>query len=263
MSNVFFRNPDIYDKYRPSPPQELLDQLLVMNGAAKPDRVVDLGCSTGNSTRAWAPLVHKVIGVEPSPELCAFARTQCDSSNVEFKEGFGHDTGLPTACADIVCAASSIHWMDPEPTSAEIHRILKPGGLFSHYGPVKPPVTPFLELDAEFLSFFAKAKAIQQATKGAASDGRFRWDGLADSPLMRDKFPLSRLFYMHQYMSWGAEEYKGWVKSLGMIDKLIIAQDPGLNELMTAFFSRVDHFMMDGRCALFFVYKVFVFKRGQ
>lgn len=263
MSNVFFRTPDVYDKYRPQPPQHLLDQLLAMNGSHKPGLVVDLGCSTGNSTRSWAPLAHRVIGVEPSAELCDFARTQGAEPNVEFKEGYGHDTGLPTACADILCAASSIHWMEPESTIPEIHRILKPNGLFAHYGPVKPPVTPFLELDAEFQVFFAKAKAIQDGSAGFSAVVRHRWDGLAESPLMRDKFPLSRLFYMHQYMNWGASEYKGWVRSLGMIDKLITAENPALNDLMAEFFERLDHFLKDRKCALFFVNKVFVFKRGQ
>ena len=126
MSNVFFRTPDVYDTYRPVPPQYLLEQLLAMNGKGRPNVVVDLGCSTGNSTRVWAAHADRVIGVEPSSELCAYAKTQCANSNVEFKEGYGHDTHLPSGCADIVSAASSIHWMDPISTIPEIHRILKP-----------------------------------------------------------------------------------------------------------------------------------------
>lgn len=261
MSNVFSRTADVYDKYRPEPPQELLQQLLVMHGTSTPDTVVDLGCSTGVSTRSWAAHAKRIIGVEPSPELCEYAGAHSTDANVEFKVGFGHDTGLPTACADIVCAASSIHWMEPATTIPEIHRILKPQGLFTHYGPVKPPVTPFLELDAEFQDFFAGAKAIQARTLGTEVIERHRWDGLVDSAMLRDKFPLYRLFYMHQYMAWGAAEYKGWVKSLGMIDKLIKAEDQAHMSLMDRFFERVDHFMKDSKCNVFFVYKVFVFKR--
>ena len=49
---------------------------------------------------------------------------------------FYHPLGASThahASADIVTCSQSFHWMEPEPTLAEIARILRPGGVFAAY----------------------------------------------------------------------------------------------------------------------------------
>ena len=44
---------DIYDQYRPKPPEMIADLLLQLAGADRADHVVDLGCGTGLSTLIW------------------------------------------------------------------------------------------------------------------------------------------------------------------------------------------------------------------
>jgi hypothetical protein len=41
---------DVYDRYRPSPPGQVLDILTVVAGVERPSLVVDLGCGTGLAT---------------------------------------------------------------------------------------------------------------------------------------------------------------------------------------------------------------------
>jgi SAM-dependent methyltransferase len=48
-------------------------------------------------------------------------------------------TGLPASSADIVTCSQSLHWMEPEPTFAEVARILRSGGLFVAYDYDWPP----------------------------------------------------------------------------------------------------------------------------
>ena len=59
----------------------------------------------------------------------AAARTS--ASNVRYQAGYGHATGLPDGGADIVTASQALHWMEPEPTFAEVARIVRPGGIFA------------------------------------------------------------------------------------------------------------------------------------
>jgi SAM-dependent methyltransferase len=131
-----------YDLCRPAPPEALLD-LLVRRCGRRPRLVVDLGSGTGLSTRPWAPRAARVIGIEPGDEMRARAAAATRARNVEYRAGFGHDTDLPAASADIVTSVQSLHWMEPRRTWREIRRILRPGGVAAvvHYA-LDPAIHP-------------------------------------------------------------------------------------------------------------------------
>jgi SAM-dependent methyltransferase len=140
---------DVYDRYRPSPPSEVLDVLTVVAGVERPGLVVDLGCGTGLATRAWAERVDEVIGVEPNPRMLERARAATEQSNVRYVEAFGAETRLPDGRADLVTSFQSFHWMEPQPVLAEAARILRDGGVFAACDYDVPPfVEP--EVDAAF-----------------------------------------------------------------------------------------------------------------
>lgn len=140
-----------YDAYRPRTPSALLDLLPQLAGVARPRLVVDLGSGTGLSTYAWAERADAVIGVEPNDDMRRQAERkgagQGDLAHIAFRAGLSHATGLPDACADIVTASQALHWMDPQPTFAEVVRILRPGGIFAAYDYDWPPlITPAADL---------------------------------------------------------------------------------------------------------------------
>jgi SAM-dependent methyltransferase len=140
-----------YDAYRPRTPTALLDLLPQVAGDTRPRLVVDLGSGTGLSTYAWAERADAVIGVEPNDDMRRQAERkgagQGDLARISFRAGLSHATGLPDACADIVTASQALHWMDPQPTFAEVARILRPGGVFAAYDYDWPPlITPATDL---------------------------------------------------------------------------------------------------------------------
>src|SRR4051794_40464177 len=96
-----------YDRYRPRPPRALLDVLCRYARVDRPAVVVDLGCGTGLSTRAWSGVAGRAIGVEPNPAMLAAA---APAPGVEYREAFAQATGLDGACADIVTCSQSLHW---------------------------------------------------------------------------------------------------------------------------------------------------------
>src|SRR5205085_8413875 len=65
---------DLYDRFRPSPPDEVLDILSWLARAERPRLVVDLGSGTGLGTRAWGTRAEEVVGVEPNPRMIERAR---------------------------------------------------------------------------------------------------------------------------------------------------------------------------------------------
>lgn len=149
-----------YDRTRPTPPPALLDLLTQMIGMPHPTLVVDVGSGTGLSTAIWGERARMVIGIEPNAEMRTRAEHTAEdhpyAAHIEYREGVAHQTGLPDACADIVTAAQSFHWMEPVATLAEIARILRPGGLFAAYDYDWPPALNweleqvYQELDRRF-----------------------------------------------------------------------------------------------------------------
>ena len=110
---------ELYAKGRPSYPPEIiqwcLDQL-----PTPPKLIVDVGCGTGISTRAFAATGHAVIGIDPNAEMLAAAITQ---GSAEYRAGSSTSTGLPDASADLIIAAQAFHWFEIPATLHEFARI--------------------------------------------------------------------------------------------------------------------------------------------
>ena len=201
---------DSYDAARPGTPAVLLDLLPQLAGVQRPQLVVDLGSGTGLSTFAWAERADVVVGIEPNADM----RRQADAkrgsrTNVSFVEGVAHATGLPDACADIVTASQSLHWMDLQPTFAEVGRILRPAGVFAAYDYDWPVIiTPEADLlYAEFMDRLDSMVAGQDTDFGRGA-GDHKEEHLAR---MREsgKFRLTREISIHSEEHGDAERFIG------------------------------------------------------
>jgi SAM-dependent methyltransferase len=122
-----------YDRYRPRPPSVLLELLPLLAGGGRPQLVVDLGSGTGLSTRPWADLAEKVVGVEPNDAMREYAESASELANVRYLGRSSYATGLASASVDIVTAAQSLQWMRRKDLFRELARILRIGGLFCAY----------------------------------------------------------------------------------------------------------------------------------
>lgn len=117
-----------YAKHRPGYPEEVIDRILDAAGlrpAPAGALVVDVGCGTGISSRAFASRGLRVIGIDPNASMLEKAREA--GGGPEYAEARADATGLPNACADLVVAAQCFHWFEPATVLAEIRRVLKPG----------------------------------------------------------------------------------------------------------------------------------------
>ncbi|MBF6589579.1 MAG: methyltransferase domain-containing protein [Ktedonobacterales bacterium] len=161
-----------YDAWRPHPPRALLDLLARLAGVARPRLVVDLGSGTGLSTVLWAERAEEVVGIEPNDDMRATAIARAaalpGAGHVRFQPGRSRATGLPAGSADILTISQALHWMEPEPTFAEVARVLRPGGLFAAYDYEWPPMISW-QADDLFHGFQRHLFALADARDIAAA----------------------------------------------------------------------------------------------
>lgn len=146
---------DCYDSARPTPPATVMNILNQYLQGHRPDMVVDLGCGTGLSTRAWAGHANKVIGIEPNNDMRQQAIHATRSDHISYQAGNSSNTGLPDSSVDIITCSQALHWMEPEPTFKEAQRILKTGGIFASIDCDWPPIMNW-QIEAAYLEFDAK-----------------------------------------------------------------------------------------------------------
>ena len=207
-----------YDTYRPQPPGDLVDFLAALPGKAL-DTVVDLGCGTGLSTRVWAGRARSVVGVDPSADMIARARVAAAAPNVTYHCRFGHDTGLPDRCADLITCGLSLHWMDPAPTAAEVGRLLRPGGAFGTYW--EHWASPMAEVERAFRELERQVDELD-GRLGASATLR-RWPRRAQEKQLAGcgLFALTREIAFHHVAPLTADQLVRMVRTLGAVMVLV------------------------------------------
>jgi SAM-dependent methyltransferase len=208
--------PGTYDAHRPSPPDVLLDVLCRQAQVERPRLVVDLGSGTGLSTRAWAERADEVVGVEASDEMRARSEAGTTAPNVRYVHAFAQQTGLPDGAADIVTCSQSLHWMEPEPTFAEVARILRSGGVFAAYDYDWPPVVHW-EVEQAFEEVL---RQVGERRRDRAHRS-FRKEGHLERMKASGRFRYVREVVLHSRDSGDAERIVGMALSLGPLAVLL------------------------------------------
>jgi SAM-dependent methyltransferase len=117
-----------YQRTRPVCPPRLFDDLIGLAGLKTGDRVVEIGCGTGQATVPLAGRGLAVTAVELGPELAAIARRRLTGfPAAEVVTCSFEDWQAPDAEFHAVVAVNCLHWIDPQSRYAKPHRLLRPG----------------------------------------------------------------------------------------------------------------------------------------
>jgi len=220
---------EVYDRYRPAPPREVLGVLTFAAGVERPNLVVDLGCGTGLATRAWTEQAEEVVGVEPNPRMIERARIATGQPNVRYVEAFAAETGLPPGQADLVTSWQAFHWMEPRPVLAEAARLLRDGGVFAACDYEVPPfVEP--EVDAAFAAHFQARRDARRRLSIPAGGSSWPKDRHLDQIQASGRFRHARELVAHGWAETDAERVIGLAESIGGPREIFSEQAPEVGE---------------------------------
>jgi ubiquinone/menaquinone biosynthesis C-methylase UbiE len=202
---------ELYDTYRPQPPHILMDMFTQLIHTSRPQLVVDIGCGTGLSTAMWAERAEHVIGIEPNDDMRHQAEKRAAAlgvTNIRYQKGLSTETGLSADCADIVTCSQALHWMEPEPTFAEITRILHAGGLFAAYDYEWPPTVQW-EVESAYWDLIGRVEKLS-IERGLEDDVQY-WSKEEHVERMRasGRFRFVKEILMHNIEIGNAERFIG------------------------------------------------------
>jgi SAM-dependent methyltransferase len=99
------------------------------------DDVLEIGPGPGRSTDLLRERVARLTAVEMDQALADALAVRLAGTNVEVRRGDGADTGLPDGRFSAVTAFSVLHHVPAaehqDRIFAEVHRVLRPGGIFA------------------------------------------------------------------------------------------------------------------------------------
>ncbi len=120
-----------YAQWRPDYPAEFYERLVEQGVGIPGQRIVDLGTGVGFLALNFARRGANVSGVDVAEGQIRQARDTASGEGLEidFRVAAAEETGLPGATFDVVTASQCWLYFDCERAIAEVHRLLRPGGV--------------------------------------------------------------------------------------------------------------------------------------
>jgi SAM-dependent methyltransferase len=119
---LFDQQAEAYDRFRPTYPDAVIDELLGPVPAGLD--VLDVGCGTGIASRQMAQRGAKVLGVELAPRMAEVARSHGIDVEIAAFEGWQAAGRI----FDRVTSAQAWHWLDLALATAKAASVLRLGG---------------------------------------------------------------------------------------------------------------------------------------
>lgn len=125
---TFDREAEAYHRSRPAPPVALVEAMLEQGGLQACDRVLEVGCGTGQATVPLAEFGLEVHALELGPSLAALAHERLALyPNVTVEQG-AFETFTSDTPFDALVSVQAFHWIEPGFGLSHAASLLHPDG---------------------------------------------------------------------------------------------------------------------------------------
>lgn len=128
IAGTFDQVAELYDRYRPGYPDDLIDDLIRTCDLGPASRILEIGCGTGQATLPLARRGLSLLALEPGQHLAAVAARNLAGLPVTIETTRFEDWPARAAEFDLVFSANAFHWVWPEIGYPKAARALKENG---------------------------------------------------------------------------------------------------------------------------------------
>lgn len=200
---VFDEDAELYDKARPGYPEQLFEDLVHVGRLHLRSDVLEVGCGTGQATRSLAEHGYNITCVELGTSLAAVAaRRLAHFPNVQVVNSAFEQWHAEANSFDLIFAATSWHWLDPDVSFPKAVRLLRPDGFLAI-------VTTHHVLPPDGDTFFAEIQEVYDSLGqgGAHLLNPDRFDDKTEHIEASGKFNVVKSLRYVWNQSYTAEEY--------------------------------------------------------
>jgi ubiquinone/menaquinone biosynthesis C-methylase UbiE len=127
----------VYSNARPDYPDALVDDVVAYADLKPNDRILEVGCGTGQATKSFAKRGFPILATDPGSEMLRGARESLAGfSNVEFLQTTFEAWPTDRAAFRLIIAAQSWHWVSPEMRFRKAAEALSRDGSLAVFGQV-------------------------------------------------------------------------------------------------------------------------------
>lgn len=180
---------DAYERGRPSYPPSVVEHLAACLPLTEDTEALDLGAGTGKMTRLLAPLVGRLIALEPVAAMREQLRAVLPGAEV--LDAPAEAIPLATGTIDAVVVAQAFHWFDQSVALAEIARVLRSGGGLALVWNVRDESVPWVAQLSEMIHWHRH--------EVSAYESRIDWAAVVASAGEFTPLQKVELFHQHEH----------------------------------------------------------------
>ncbi len=130
---------NLYDAYRPSYPNELIEDIIQISGIRSEGRILDIGSGTGKATLLFAQRGYTILCLEPGQNLIYVARKNLVSyPKVSFVKARFEKWKCDKDEFDLVISAQAFHWVPEKVRFKKTANVLKHQGYLAAFWNMSP-----------------------------------------------------------------------------------------------------------------------------
>lgn len=128
-TEVFSGTSQYYARFRPEIPKEVVEYVVERYKLDGTGTLLDMGCGTGISTRAFSGYFNKTVAFDVNSEMLQEAISSDNGkNNIEWQLRSDKDVTMEEGPYRLAIACRSFNWMDQYSLLQKLHSILQSGG---------------------------------------------------------------------------------------------------------------------------------------